>query len=77
MLLTKQFLFPLTPIVWTKNTLEVNGKLIFLMFNILENILFCVLQKKEIHTNLDWHDGEKMMTTLYLFICVCVCVCVY
>lgn len=31
----KQFLFPLTSIVWTKNTFEVNGKWICLIFIIL------------------------------------------
>jgi len=32
-----------------------------LVTNILQNILFCVQQKKEIHKGLE-HEGEKMKT---------------
>jgi len=56
MLVTKPFLFPLTSIVWTKNTTEVNE---------IQNawlptffIFICVLQKKESHTGLVRQEGE-------------------
>ncbi len=42
MLVTKQFSFPLTFIVWTENTVEVDGNQHFLVTNILQNILFSV-----------------------------------
>jgi len=29
--------------------------------NILQNIFFCVQRKKETHTGLKQHEGEKMM----------------
>ncbi len=27
-----------------------------------QNIFLCVQQKKEIHTGLEWHEGDEMMT---------------
>jgi len=33
-----------------------------LVTNILQNILFCAQQKRETHTGLEQHEGEKMMT---------------
>jgi len=34
----------------------------FLVTNILYNILFCVQQKKETHTELEQLEGKNMMT---------------
>ncbi len=45
-----------------KNTMEVNGYQQLLVTNILQNIFFCVQQNKEIHTGLEQHEGEYMMT---------------
>ncbi len=38
-----------------------------LFASILQNIFFCVQQKKEVRTGLDQLDGEWMMTELYFF----------
>ncbi len=46
--------------VW-KNTIEVNG--FHQLFGyILQNLFFCVEQKKKIHTGLEQHQGEQTMT---------------
>ncbi len=46
MLISKRFQFPLTSIICRKNTMEVNGIEIYLVANILHNIIFHVSQKK-------------------------------
>ncbi len=33
-------------------------------FNIIQNIFFCVQQKKVSHTGSEWHKNEQMMTTV-------------
>ncbi len=38
--------------------MEVYGKSILLVINILHNIFFCVQQKKEMQTDLDWPGDE-------------------
>ncbi len=30
-----------------------------LVTNILQTIFFCIPQKKEMHTGLEWHDGDE------------------
>ncbi len=54
MLVTKQFWVLLTSIVWTKNKMEVNAT----WKGLDTNIFFCVLQKKEMHTGLEWLEDE-------------------
>ncbi len=44
-----------------KNTIEVNG-FHELFGYILQNLLFCVEQKREIHTGLKQHQSEQIMT---------------
>jgi len=38
------------------------GPVNFLVTDIIQNILFCVQQKKDIHTGLKQLEGEYMMT---------------
>ncbi len=38
--------------------MEVDGNQNFLVINIHQNILFCVLLKNESHTYLERHEGE-------------------
>ncbi len=44
--------------VFFVNIIKVCGNRNSLIDNILQNISFCVSQKTENHTSLDWHDGE-------------------
>ncbi len=46
----------MTSVVWSKNIMEVNGNSNGI-FECLQNILFCVQQKKVTHTNLRRHEG--------------------
>ncbi len=41
-----------------KKILDVTGSQNCLVTNILQNILFYVPPKKEIHTGLEWHEAE-------------------
>ncbi len=38
--------------------MDVYGISILLVINILQNIFFCVQQKKEMHTVLEWPEDE-------------------
>ncbi len=42
-----------------------------LVTNILQNIIFCVQWKKEIHTGLEQREGENMMIKCYFFRVIC------
>ncbi len=35
-----------------------NGKWNCFVYNILQNIFFCIMQNKETHTGLEWHEAE-------------------
>ncbi len=41
-----------------KNTVEINGNQNCLVLNTLENIFFCVQEKKQMHTGLEQHESE-------------------
>ncbi len=60
MLVTKQLTVAIDFHSRGKNSMEVN----LLVNNILQNIFFCVQQKKLIHTGLEKLEGEQMVTEI-------------
>jgi len=69
MLVTRQLMYPIDYHVRKKKKIPWKwmGGVNCLVTNILQNILFCVQQKKETRTGLEQHKGEqidKQMTEL-------------